>query len=89
MYGKGLFAYGLDPVPTNFQDSGTIAMLQESYLFWRILKGGIGLPEEGGPWASAMPAWEKFLKKEQIAWDVIAYLYEYTGQKPRALEHVE
>ena len=28
-------------------DSGTIAQLQESYLFWRIKKGGVGLPVEG------------------------------------------
>jgi hypothetical protein len=60
--GNGMFVHGLDPIPTNFADGDTIANLRETFLFWRIAKGGPGLPEEGGPWASAMPAWEKFLK---------------------------
>ena len=67
--GNGMFVHGLDPIPTNFTDKGTIAMLRETYLFWRISKGGPGLPEEGGPWDTAMPAWEKFLKEDEI-WDV-------------------
>ncbi len=85
--GNGMFVHALDPIPTNFQDQGAIAMLRDSFLFWRIAKGGPGLPEEGGPWDTAMPAWEKFLKEEEI-WDVIAFLYDFTGQKPRAKEEV-
>jgi mono/diheme cytochrome c family protein len=85
MAGEGLFAYGLDPRPTNFQDPGTIAMLREAFLFWRIAKGGPGLPEEGGPWASAMPAWENFMSEEEI-WNVILFLYDFTEQRPRAVE---
>jgi hypothetical protein len=88
--GNGMFVHGLDPIPTNFADAGTIAMLRDTFLFWRISKGGPGLPEEGGPWDSAMPAWEKFLKDEEIwdviIWDVILFLYDFTGQKPRARE---
>ena len=80
--GNGMFVHGLDPIPTNFTDKGTIAMLRETYLFWRISKGGPGLPEEGGPWDTAMPAWEKFLKEDEI-WDVILFLYDHTGQRPR------
>jgi hypothetical protein len=83
MRGEGLIAHGLNPIPTNFQDPGTIAMLQEGFLFWRISKGGPGLPSEGGPWESAMPEWERFLDQDQI-WDVILFLYEFTGQRPRA-----
>ena len=83
--GNGMFVHGLDPIPTNFTDAGTIAMLRDTFLFWRISKGGPGLPEEGGPWDTAMPAWEKFLKDDEI-WDVILYLYDFTGQKPRAKE---
>jgi mono/diheme cytochrome c family protein len=83
--GNGMFVHGLDPIPTNFADAGTIAMLRDTFLFWRISKGGPGMPEEGGPWASAMPAWEKFLKEDEI-WDVILFLYDFTGQKPRAKE---
>lgn len=86
--GNGMFVHGLDPIPTNFADAGTIAMLRDTFLFWRISKGGPGLPEEGGPWATAMPAWEKFLKEDEI-WDVILFLYDYTGQKPRAKEATE
>jgi mono/diheme cytochrome c family protein len=83
--GNGMFVHGLDPIPTNFADKGTIPMLRETFLFWRISKGGPGLPEEGGPWATAMPAWEKFLKEDDI-WDAILFLYDYTGSRPRAKE---
>ena len=88
MRGEGLFAHGFDPLPANFQDAGTIAQLQESYLFWRIAKGAPGLPPESTPWSSAMPAWETFLTEEEI-WDVILFLYEYTGHEPRAREEIE
>lgn len=85
MAGDGHFAHGYDPIPANFQDPTTIAMLQEGYLFWRIAKGGPGLPVESTPWASAMPAWELFLTEEEI-WDVILFLYDFTDQRPRERE---
>ena len=88
MAGEGIFAHGFDPIPANFKDATTIAMLQEAYIFWRIAKGGPGLPSESTPWASAMPAWENFLTEEEI-WDVTLFLYEYTGQRPRARESME
>lgn len=88
MAGEGIFAHGFDPIPANFKDATTIAMLQEGYLFWRIAKGGPGLPSESTPWASAMPAWEKFLTEDEI-WDVITFLYDYTGHRPRARESME
>lgn len=89
MQGDGLFAHGLNPIPTNFRDSGTIAMFQEGFLFWRIAKGGPGMPDEGGPWESAMPIWENFLSVDEI-WEVILFLYDYTGQRPREIkEHAE
>ena len=88
MDGNGIFAHALDPLPASFADATTIAMLQESYLFWRIAKGAPGLPQESGPWASAMPAWENFLTEEEI-WEVILFLYDYTDQRPRAVEHIE
>jgi len=88
MQGRGMYAHGLDPIPANFADPTTIAMLQESYLFWRIAKGAPGLPSESTPWSSAMPAWENFLSEEEI-WDVILFLYEFTDQEPRAQEIVE
>jgi hypothetical protein len=85
MAGNGMFAHALDPIPTNFTDQGAIAMLRDTFLFWRISKGGPGLPEEGGPWDTAMPAWEKFLTEEEM-WEAILFLYDFTGQRPRARE---
>jgi mono/diheme cytochrome c family protein len=85
--GNGMFVHGLDPIPTNFADGDTIANLRETFLFWRAAKGGPGLPEEGGPWDTAMPAWENFLKEDEI-WDAILFLYDFTGERPRAREEV-
>jgi mono/diheme cytochrome c family protein len=84
--GRGPYAQGLNPVPANFQDVGTIAQLQESYLFWRIATGGPGLPKEAAPWISSMPIWQDFLSEEET-WQVILYLYDYTGHAPRSWEH--
>jgi hypothetical protein len=85
--GNGMFAHALNPIPTNFADGQTLPNLSETFLFWRISKGGPGMPEEGAPWDTAMPAWEKFLKEEEM-WDVILFLYDFTGERPavRALE---
>ncbi len=84
--GRGPYAPGLNPVPLNFQDVGTIAQLQESYLFWRIAAGGPGLPDEATPWLSSMPVWQDFLEEEEI-WKVILFLYDYTGRRPRSWDH--
>lgn len=83
--GQGQFGKALNPRPANFQDVGTIAQLQESYLFWRITTGGPGLPREGAPWASAMPVWHEMLSEEDV-WKIITFLYDYTGHVPRSWE---
>ena len=83
--GGGHYAHGFSPTPLSFQDNGTIAQLTESFVFWRIAKGGPGLPREGAPWYSAMPAWEDILTEEEI-WAVIIFLYEQTGWHPRTWE---
>lgn len=80
--GKGHFAIGLNPPPADFTDTGTIAQLQESYVFWRIAKGGPGLPKESAPWNSSMPAWENRLTDEEV-WQVTMYIYQGAGVKPR------
>jgi mono/diheme cytochrome c family protein len=85
LQGRGHYASGFNPAPLNFQDVGTIAQLTESFVFWRIAKGGPGLPNEGTPWNSAMPAWEDFLTADEI-WSVIIFLYEQTGHSPRTWE---
>lgn len=84
--GKGPYASGLNPLPLNFQDIGTIAQLQESFLFWRITTGGPGLPKEATPWLSSMPIWQDFLSEEEI-WQTILFLYDYTGHQPRSWKH--
>jgi DMSO reductase family type II enzyme heme b subunit len=81
--GKGPFADGFtNPLPINFQDVGTIAQLEEAFLFWRITTGGPGLPKEGTPWNSAMPVWHEILSEDEV-WQVITFLYDYVGQVPR------
>jgi mono/diheme cytochrome c family protein len=83
--GNGPFAHGFNPLPLSFRDAGTIAQLTESFVFWRIAKGGPGLPREGAPWNSAMPAWEDLLTEEEI-WSVIIYMYTQSGHSPRTWE---
>lgn len=83
--GDGYFAHAFNPAPIDFTNSGTIPQLTESFVFWRIAKGGPGLPREGAPWNSAMPAWEDLLTEEEI-WAVIVFLYEQTGAEPRSWE---
>lgn len=83
--GDGHYAHGFNPAPIDFADAGTIAQLTESFVFWRVSKGGPGLPVEGAPWSSAMPAWEEVLTADEI-WAVTLYLYEQTGRSPRTWE---
>jgi mono/diheme cytochrome c family protein len=83
--GNGYSAHGFNPAPIDFTNAGTIPQLTESFVFWRIAKGGPGLPREGAPWNSAMPAWEDILTEEEI-WSVIIFLYQQTGAQPRTWE---
>jgi len=85
--GKGPFAYAFNPIPANFADPGTIAQLQETFVFWRVTKGGPGVPRESFPWASAMPPWEKHLSKDEM-WKVILFEYWHTGFFPRSWDNL-
>jgi mono/diheme cytochrome c family protein len=85
--GLGHFGHGFSPTPLSFVDNGTIPQLTESFVFWRIAKGGPGLPREGTPWNSAMPVWENYLTEDEI-WSVIIFLYQQTGWQPRRWEAV-
>ena len=85
--GKGPFAYAFNPIPANFADPGTIAQLQETFVFWRVSKGGPGVPRESFPWASAMPPWEKHLTVDEI-WKVILFEYWHTGFFPRSWDEM-
>ncbi len=75
----------LSPIPANFRDVGTLSMLQESYVFWRVATGGPGLPKGATPWSSAMPVWQNLLSEEEI-WEVILYIYAGSGAAPRTWE---
>jgi mono/diheme cytochrome c family protein len=80
--GDGHFAHAFRPIPANFRDIGTISMLQESFVFWRVATGGPGLPRGATPWNSSMPVWQDFLSEEEI-WKVILYIYAGSGSTPR------
>ena len=72
--GKGLFGDRFFPPPADFTHSNSVVKLPESYAYWRIMKGGPGLPEKFAPWNSSMPAWENQLTEDEV-WKVILYIY--------------
>ena len=86
--GDGPLARGLRRQPADFTGVETIATLVEGAVFWRIKKGGIGLPSQGSPWESAMPAWETDLEDDQI-WKIIMAEYDIAGNRPREPEREE
>ena len=83
--GQGPMAYGFRLKPANFRSEDTIATVIEPYAFWRIREGGLGLPNAGSPWDSAMPAWKDELSDDQI-WKIIAAEYQIAGVEPRRPE---
>ena len=44
----------------------------------------VNIIRRGMPYTS-MPAWEKILKEDDI-WDAVLFLYDFTGERPRARE---
>jgi len=74
MDGRGLFGNRFSPPPADFKQAITQGK-SENYFFWRIMKGGKGLPKEFHPWESAMPAWEETLSADE-AWQVILFIFE-------------
>lgn len=86
--GQGPMAGGFRLRPAVFTDPGTIATVVEPYTFWRIKKGGPGLPPSATPWDSAMPVWERDLTDEEI-WKIIITMYETAGVEPRKPEKLE
>ncbi len=86
--GTGPLARGLRLRPVDFTDPGTIATVVESYPYWRIEKGGPGLPGMATPWHSAMPAWKGELEVDDI-WRIIVAEYRIAGTEPRKPEGAE
>lgn len=79
--GNGPQARAFLPRPANFRDQGTIAQLDENYLFWRIKEGYRGLPAGSIRYRSAMPPWEEVLSDTEI-WQIIMFEYSSAGKKP-------
>lgn len=73
--GNGLYGKSFFPPAANFKLPQSILKRPESYAFWRITKGGPGLPTTHSPWDSAMPAWEKQLQENEV-WQVLLYIME-------------
>ena len=78
--GNGVFGKSFFPPPADFTRLDSILSRPQAYTFWRIMKGGQGLPEKYEPWNSAMPAWEGTLS-EKGAWKIITYIYETASQR--------
>jgi len=85
--GKGLFGDRFFPHPADFTRPGSVVSLPESFAYWRIMKGGQGLPEKFAPWDSAMPAWENQLTEEDV-WKVILYIYTRASEKKNTVTPV-
>lgn len=78
--GNGLFGKSFFPPPADFTRLDSILSRPQGYTFWRIMKGGQGLPEKYEPWNSAMPAWEDTLSEKDV-WKIITYIYSTAGQR--------
>ena len=77
--GSGIFGDRFFPPSANFKHPASILSKPEYYAFWRIMKGGKGLPKKHNPWDSAMPAWENVLSQNE-AWKVVLFLFETAGE---------
>lgn len=82
--GKGIFGDRFFPPPADFTQANSVITLPESYAYWRVMKGGPGLPEKFAPWDSAMPPWENQLTEEEV-WKVILYIYARASEKKNAV----
>ena len=47
--GKGLYSQSFNPPPANFLHPKSILSRSQSYSYWRIIKGGRGMPESYNP----------------------------------------
>ncbi|MBI4082488.1 MAG: c-type cytochrome [Candidatus Lambdaproteobacteria bacterium] len=83
--GAGPMARGFRLKPADFRDPGLLPTVVESYAFWRVSKGGPGLPAASTPWDSAMPIWELDLGEEE-RWKVLLGEYFLSGVGPREPE---
>lgn len=86
--GAGPMARGFRLKPADFRDPGLLPTIVEPYAFWRVSKGGPGLPPASTPWDSAMPIWELDLSEEE-RWTILLGEYFLSGVEPREPEKLE
>ncbi len=87
--GVGPMAVGWRLQPANFRDPGTISTIVEPYAYWRVSKGGPGLPSASTPWDSAMPIWDLNLTEEE-RWKILLgeyFIAEVGPRQPEKEEH--
>lgn len=82
--GRGPMHRAFSLRPIDFTAPDTLVQLTEPAALWRVKKGGPGLPANATPWDSAMPAWEKDLKEDEI-WKILLAEYEIAGKEPREM----
>ncbi|MDC1152996.1 c-type cytochrome [Nitrospinaceae bacterium] len=82
--GKGLFSESFIPAPASFIKKSSVLFKTPAYAFWRIMKGGKGLPEKFEPWNSAMPAWEEILSQEEV-WKTILYINKTVKERRQSI----
>lgn len=85
--GKGPQAWAFRLKPADFTDPGILPTIVEPYAFWRVSKGGPGLPSASTPWDSAMPIWELNLP-EHLRWQILLGEYDLAGVGPRQPEEL-
>ena len=86
--GKGIFGKSFFPAPASFIKKGSLVSTTPAYAFWRVMKGGKGLPEKFEPWDSAMPAWEGVLSQEEV-WKTILYITETAKERHKPISEKE
>ncbi|RMH09829.1 MAG: hypothetical protein D6704_00585, partial [Nitrospirae bacterium] len=75
----GFWGFASLPRPTDLMRAFPLAQQTELYEFWRVAKGGFGLPKADPRWArSTMPAMEEFLSVNDM-WKVLLFTYWRTG----------
>lgn len=79
----GFWAFGSLPQPTNFATGKRLDQMTELYAFWRVAKGGLGLPHDN-PLSefSTMPAMEEHLAPEDM-WKIVLFMSWQTGAVPK------
>ena len=78
--GQGILTYAVqNPYPANIKNYSEVFNFPDSYRFWRVAQGGMGLPPEGFPWSSTMPPFKEHLEVDEI-WKVVLFEFWHIGE---------